>query len=65
MWIALPGHSLSWAEGGAGTGSGSHEGMLLAGVLSCSCSANFLIQPRATCLGSGAAHSGLSFSYIN
>jgi hypothetical protein len=33
--------------------------MLLAGSLTGSCSAIFLIQPRTTCLGNSPAHSGL------
>lgn len=43
----------------SGNWSRNHGGMQLAGYLSGSCSGNFLTQFRVTCLGSGAAHSGL------
>ena len=57
MWIALPGHSPSWAGGRAGTGSRSHEGTLLLASSQVPAQPTFSYSPGP--LGSGASHSGL------
>lgn len=67
--LTLPDHKLSVLKSGKqiklDSGSPSHGRMLLTGWLTALCSANFLIEPRTTCLGMVVPTVGWALLYLS